>query len=208
MTHAARLQSLLWTGAVVLATALSLVLMLQVKAVNSEIAETDKAIIAAKQQIAVLETEFQTRARQQQLVRWNEVDFGYVAPRADQFLDGRAELAALGKPVRIIEDAPVMMAEADSEATAAAPVRMAAAEKAETVTMGPVLKGKPEAVSDAPIRLAAAPAPTMMRRLVARDDAKLRAAKEETKVKPVAPANSAQSFADRFDIDSVVGKAN
>lgn len=199
MTNRARLHSLLWTGAVALALALALALTLQVKAVNSQIAETEKSILATKQRIAILETEFQTRARQQQLVRWNEVEFGYVAPKASQFLDGQAQLAMLGKPVDIIEAAPIRMADAaevmaESE-EAAAPVRMASAEVA-----GPVkLKGDPEkAKADLPVRLAAAEAPKMMRQLVARDTAKP-AAKEEK-------AERAASFAERFDIDSVIGE--
>lgn len=175
MTSRTRLHSLLWTGSVVVATALSLVLTLQVKAVNSDIAETEKAIVATKQQLAILETEFQTRARQQQLVRWNEVEFGYVAPRADQFLDGRAELAALGKPAQILDAAPIRMAEAAApaiapgvETAAPGPVRMASAAPA----------AKPAAVAPAkaetPIRLAQAKTekPAMMRQLVAMADAK------------------------------------
>ncbi|WP_144097653.1 hypothetical protein [Croceicoccus sediminis] len=212
MTNRARLHSLLWTGAVALALAFALALTLQVKAVNSEIAETEKAILAAKQRIAVLETEFQTRARQQQLVRWNEVEFGYVAPKASQFLDGQAQLAMLGKPVDIIESAPIRMADA-AEAVAqgdeaAAPVRMASAETAPAPVK---LKGDPEkAKADLPVRLAAADAPRMMRQLVARDtgrdigrdtvrDAAKPAAKQEKE-------RAAASFAERFDIDSVIGE--
>ncbi|WP_066555810.1 hypothetical protein [Croceicoccus bisphenolivorans] len=200
MTSRTRISSLLWTGAVVLATALSLVLMLQVKAVNSEIAETEKAIVSTQQQIAVLETEFQTRARQQQLVRWNEVDFGYVAPRADQFLDGRAQLAALGKQVEIIEDEPIRMAEGAAATMPvveeAAPVRTASAADSK-----PALKGEPEKAAntaklDAPVRLAQAPA--MMRQLVAVDT---------VKPKPAPKAQErTRSFAERFDIDTVIAE--
>lgn len=202
MTHRNRLNTLLWTGAVIVATALSLVLMLQVKAVNSEIAETDKAIMAAQQQIAVLETEFQTRARQQQLVRWNEVDFGYVAPKASQFLDGRSQLAALGKPVEIIESEPIRMAAAATEALAEsemtvgqAPVRVASAE---TPAVAPVLKGDAEAagVRENTLRLAAAP--PMMRQLAARENAPSRQS-----VQSVEPVRR-KSFAERFDLDSVI----
>lgn len=161
MTSRTRLPSLLWTGSVVMATALSLVLTLQVKAVHSDIAETEKAIVSTKQQLAVLETEFQTRARQQQLVRWNEVEFGYVAPRADQFLDGRAELAALGKPAQIMDPAPMRMAEAAAPGVVA-PVPMASAAPA----------ARAAASDAAPIRLAQADAakPAMMRQLVAMVD--------------------------------------
>ncbi|MBS7669148.1 hypothetical protein [Croceicoccus gelatinilyticus] len=206
MTNRARLHSLLWTGAVALALALALALTLQVKAVNSQIAETEKSILATKQRIAVLETEFQTRARQQQLVRWNEVEFGYVAPKASQFLDGQAQLAMLGKPVDIIEAAPIRMADAAevmAESEEAAPVRMASAEVA-----GPVkLKGDPDkAKADLPVRLAAAEAPKMMRQLVARDTGKAKPAALKPTAAKEEKAERAASFAERFDIDSVIGE--
>lgn len=216
MTHRNRLHSLFWTGAVIVALALSLVLTLQVKAVGSEIAATEKRIIATKQQIAVLETEFQTRSRQQQLVRWNEVEFGYVAPRAAQFLDGRAQLAALGKPVEIMEAAPIRMAAADPAegeiaAQSAATVRMASAADA-----APVLKGdaaRAGASEAQPVRLASAP--TMMRQLVARDAPTKGPAAKVAQTPPVpdraikpqqaeAPTRTAEAFANRFDLDSVI----
>jgi len=203
MTHRNRLNSVLWTGAVLMALALSLGLMLQVKSVNSRIAETDRAILSARQQIASLETEFQTRSRQQQLTLWNEVDFGYVAPKAGQFLDGRTQLAALGKPVVIEEAAPIRMAAAEVPAAdsgvahADAPVRMASASAA------PKLKGdadaaRPAAKVETPVRLASA-TPGMMRQLVARDSA-IRPVSE----KPERAHASAKSFADRFDLESVI----
>lgn len=236
MTSRNRMQSVLWTGSVVVATALSLVLMLQVKAVNSEIAETEKAIVSTKQQIAALETEFQTRSRQQQLVRWNEVDFGYVAPRADQFLDGRAQLASLGKQVEIIDAQPVRIAVADAQvqaggASASSPeaVRVAKAEAA----VAPALKGAAEKPA---IRLAQAEtkAPAMMRQLVATDarirpsqigpkaavkgEARFTAAPQAAAVKVAAakpaavkvsaakPAAGPENFAERFDLDKVIAE--
>lgn len=226
MTNRNRLHSLLWTGAVVLATALSLVLMLQVKAVNSEIAATDKAIVATKQQIAVLETEFQTRARQQQLVRWNEVDFGYVAPRAGQFLEGEVQLAALGRPARIIEAAPIRLAAAEADAVrsienttfteepgAPAPVRMAsAARKPATLA----IEAPEQAVAPAADRSGVRPAihtdvrlasaQPVMRQLAAHDNpaAPKTAAKQEP-AKLVRTAAS-ESFAERFDLDAVIAE--
>lgn len=208
MTHRNRLHSLLWSGAVVLAAAICLVLMLQVKAVNSQIAETEKAIIATKQHIAVLETEFQTRSRQQQLVRWNEVEFGYVAPRAAQFLDAGTQLAALGKPVEILESAPIRMAAAEVEADhAAAPVRMARADDGRIPLAG---EDTPAIIAAQPVRVASA-APPMMRQLVARDDTKHATAKVAAVPRPIAaPAQprSAQSFADRFDLDAVLSEGS
>lgn len=195
MTSRTRLHSLLWTGSVVVATALSLVLTLQVKAVHSDIAETEKAIVATKQQLAVLETEFQTRARQQQLVRWNEVEFGYVAPRADQFLDGRAELAALGKPAQILDAAPIRMAEAAAPAIApgaetAAPVPVPMASAASAAKPAVVAPAKAEA----PIRLAQAKSekPAMMRQLVAMTDAKPVAKPVKSAEKAVAKVTKAE----------------
>jgi len=146
MTNRNRLHSVLWTGALGVSGAICFALMLQVTAVKSDIADTERQITSVQEEIAVLETEFQTRARQQQLARWNEVDFGYSAPDASQFIADGTQLAALGKPLDIAPSGAgdVLMADASDVAKAPADgIRLAAADKA---------------------------APQMMRQLVARDD--------------------------------------
>ncbi|WP_299309162.1 hypothetical protein [uncultured Croceicoccus sp.] len=191
-----RTQAMMWSAAVLVTLAVCFALMLQVKGVKSDIAATERQILQTKQELIVLETEFQTRARQQQLVRWNEVEFGYVAPKADQFFETRQELAMLGKPVDVVAPAPMRMADAqdathDADETGEAPVRMAAADNAA-----------------APIG--------MMRQLVARDNArgpsaaKAKPTRVEPSSLPAIPAGKAvtpRNFAERFDLDAVLAKA-
>ncbi len=226
MIGRSHVQSLLWALALVVASGLCLALMLKVKAVTSEITRTERRILAVKRERMILETEFQTRARQQQLARWNEVDFGYVAPGADQFIDGRRELAALGKPVMIDAPAPIQLAAADAgdagDAAGEADIGSAGAGAAAgaAAARGPM---------PPPARLAmAGPAPAI-RQLVARDRAPPEAgpgagpARLPVRVEPAAisrapaarpperPERVAQagaaSFAERFDLDAVIAEA-
>ena len=80
--------------------ALLLALTFKVNAVKSEVRLAERQIIAAQREKLMLETEFETRASQQQLANWNAVEFGYAAPRADQYLESERQLAALGPPLR------------------------------------------------------------------------------------------------------------
>jgi len=66
-----------------------------------------------KQDKLLLETEFQTRANQQQLRALNEVEFGYQAPAAGQYLEGERQLADLGKPRGPDAPSPIRVANAD-----------------------------------------------------------------------------------------------
>lgn len=98
MAPASRLRQAGW--AVVLAACVGLLLALtfHVNAVKSQVRLTERHIIAAERAKMMLETEFQTRASQQQLSDWNAVEFGYAAPRADQYLENEIQLAVLGTP--------------------------------------------------------------------------------------------------------------
>ncbi len=80
--------------------ALLLALTFKVNAVKSDVRLAERQIIAAQQAKLMLETEFETRASQQQLSDWNAVEFGYSAPRADQYLESERQLAALGTAAR------------------------------------------------------------------------------------------------------------
>ena len=75
-----------------------LALTFKVNAVKGQVRLTERHIIAAQNAKLMLETEFQSRASQRQLADWNAVEFGYGAPRADQYLEGERQLAALGSP--------------------------------------------------------------------------------------------------------------
>mgnify|MGYP000461560920 CR=1 FL=1 len=54
-------------------------------------------ILALKRETMYLETEYETRANQQQLRNLNDVEFGYQAPNAGQYLENERQLAALGR---------------------------------------------------------------------------------------------------------------
>lgn len=98
MVSANRLRSIGWATMLVIAFALLGGLTFKVNAVKSEVRQSERRIIALQQEQMMLETEFETRANQQQLANWNDVEFGYLAPDAAQFLEGERQLAQLGTP--------------------------------------------------------------------------------------------------------------
>jgi hypothetical protein len=98
MTQQSTLRRMGWIAALAICTALYLMLHLKVHAVRSEVIRAERQIVALEQQKLLLETEFETRASQRQLAAWNNVDFGYAAPTARQFLDNERQLASFGTP--------------------------------------------------------------------------------------------------------------
>ncbi len=129
MMNSSQARSLGW--AAVLATCLAAVTVLSFKvhAVRSEVLLAERQLITLKREKLLLETEFETRASQRQLAEWNQVEFGYGAPRAGQFLDGERQLASLGEVRGPDAPAPIRLARADSDdaatlaAAADAPMR-------------------------------------------------------------------------------------
>ena len=114
MATGSRIRQIGW--ALVLGTCFALLLGLtfKVNAVKSDVRLVERKIIAAEQAKLMLETEFQTRANQQQLANWNAVEFGYGAPRADQYLENERQLAALGSPRGVNAPAPIRVAMNDA----------------------------------------------------------------------------------------------
>jgi hypothetical protein len=98
MTPGSRPRQASWIATLLVCTALFVALTLRVNAVKSEVRLAERRIVSLERQKMLLETEFETRANQQQLSAWNSVDFGYRAPGADQFLETERQLAALGTP--------------------------------------------------------------------------------------------------------------
>ena len=96
--QASRLRKIGWAAVLLVCAAIYLALHLRVNAVKSEVRRAEARIVALQQEKLLLETEFQTRANQQQLAVWNNVEFGYQAPGADQFLEGERQLAQFGTP--------------------------------------------------------------------------------------------------------------
>lgn len=93
-----RLHSIGWAFVLTVCFALTLALTFRVNAVKSEVRLAEREIVRLKQHKLFLETEFLTRANQQQLRNLNEVEFGYQAPTAAQYLEGERQLASLSKP--------------------------------------------------------------------------------------------------------------
>jgi hypothetical protein len=98
MTQQARFRRIGWFAALAVCAVLYLMLHLKVHAVHSEVIRAERQIVALEQHNLLLETEFETRSNQLQLAAWNRVDFGYVAPSADQFLEDELQLASFGSP--------------------------------------------------------------------------------------------------------------
>jgi hypothetical protein len=117
---ARRLRSMGWLATLVVCAALVMVLAFRVNALRSQVHQSQAKIIALKQETMYLETEFETRANQQQLKAWNDVEFGYTAPTAAQYLDNERQLAAYAKPVEPGAPAPIRVASADDSVVAAA----------------------------------------------------------------------------------------
>lgn len=108
-----RVHSIGWMSVLLICGALSLALMLRVNAVKSQVAGSEKRIAYLQRDIDFLQTEFQTRSNQQQLKTLNEVEFGYEAPRAEQYIEGERQLAALGKAPAPGAPQPIRYASAD-----------------------------------------------------------------------------------------------
>ncbi len=98
MVGGSRIRQIGWALVLAVYFALLLALTFKVNAVKSDVRLAERQIIAAQRAKLMLETEFETRASQQQLSDWNAVEFGYAAPRADQYLESERQLAALGSP--------------------------------------------------------------------------------------------------------------
>ena len=107
MAQTSRIRQIGWLLVIGFSVAIFLALTFRVNAVKSEVRLLERQIIAAEKSKLMLETEFQTRASQAQLAAWNQVEFGYDAPRADQHVEHERQLAALGTPRGM--DAPEMI---------------------------------------------------------------------------------------------------
>ncbi len=113
-----RLRSIGWAFVLTICLGLTLGLTFRVNAVKSEVRQLDRRILALRQEKRFLETEFESRASQQQLRALNEIEFGYEAPRAEQYLEGERQLAALGKPRGADAPEPIRVASAADTAPA------------------------------------------------------------------------------------------
>jgi len=113
-----RLRSIGWVSLLTLCTALTAGLTLRVNAVKSEVHRAERRIVYTRNEITFLKTEYQTRSNQQQLKALNDVEFGYTAPRAQQYIEGERQLAVLGKPRGPGAPTPIRVASAAGDGNA------------------------------------------------------------------------------------------
>ncbi|MDE2597296.1 MAG: hypothetical protein KGL44_10505 [Sphingomonadales bacterium] len=111
-----RVRSIGWFAVLTVCGALVLALTFRVNAVKSQVRLAERQIVALRQDKMLLETEFETRANQQQLKALNEVEFGYEAPTAGQYLESERQLAAYGKARAPGAPEPIRVASAASPA--------------------------------------------------------------------------------------------
>lgn len=109
-----QLRSIGWMALLTVCVGMFVVLSLRVHAVSSEVHLAERKIVALKRETLLLETEFETRASQRQLANWNSVEFGFEAPRADQYFDNERQLASLGQPRSPDAPSPIRVARADT----------------------------------------------------------------------------------------------
>ena len=115
MAHTSRIRQIGWLLILSMCGALFLALTFKVNAVKSDVRLLERQIIASERSKLMLETEFQTRASQMQLAAWNQVEFGYSAPRADQYVEHERQLAVLGTPRGLDAPQPIRVAKADTD---------------------------------------------------------------------------------------------
>ena len=120
MVSANRFRSIGWIALLLVCGALVMVMAFRVNALRSQVHRTELKIISLRKEKLYLETEVETRANQQQLKLWNDVEFGYVAPTASQYIGSERQLAAFAKPEGPDAPEPIRVASADDAIAAEA----------------------------------------------------------------------------------------
>lgn len=156
-----RLRQASWAATLSVALGLFLALTFHVNAIKSEVRLAERRIISLEREKLLLETEFQSRANQRQLAEWNAVEFGYVAPRAGQFLESEAELASLGTPPRADAPRPIRVARAAPPVEDESPL----ADWVSPLTGKPMAEEAGDAVADGARRAAAKGVASLAERL-------------------------------------------
>ena len=147
-----RVRSLGWASVLLICAAMTIALSLRVNAVKSQVHDTEKRIVAMQQEVDFLDTEFLTRSNQQALRQLNDLEFGYKAPVAGQYIEGERQLAALG--MAAVPGAP----EPIRYANAARPEEKGAADSGLLAMVSPVTGATAAALAEAEV------APALTRR--------------------------------------------
>lgn len=103
-------RSMGWAFVLTVCFAVTMALTMRVNALKSEVRLAERQLVALKREQIFLETEIETRGNQQQLRALNDIEFGYQAPTAGQYLASERQLAALGKPAAADAPSPVRVA--------------------------------------------------------------------------------------------------
>jgi hypothetical protein len=107
-----RVRSIGWAAVLLICLFITVALTFRVNAVKGQVQLAERQIVELRRQKLLLETEFETRANQQQLASLNNVEFGYQAPTAGQYLEGERQLASLGKARGPNAPSPIRVANA------------------------------------------------------------------------------------------------
>src|SRR3546814_2011428 len=99
MVSGSRVRQFGWVVLMTVCLSLFLALSFRVHAVKSEVRLAEREVISLRNETLLLETEFEARSNQRQLSDWTAVEFGYQAPRADQYLESERQLASLGTQI-------------------------------------------------------------------------------------------------------------
>ena len=118
MVAGSRLRQIGWAVTLAICVTLFAGLTFKVNSVRSEVRLAERQILSLQREKVLLETEFETRASQQQLAQWNAVDFGYEAPGPGQYLEGERQLASLGESRLPAAPTPIRVARAPDADTA------------------------------------------------------------------------------------------
>lgn len=106
-----RMQGLGWVALVFLVAISLYPLSLNVGAMHSELVRVDRNIVQTRKEISYLQAEIRARASLEQLEQWNDLLYGYDAPRAAQYLASERALADLHGD-DLGQQAPVMVSAA------------------------------------------------------------------------------------------------
>ncbi|WBO23385.1 hypothetical protein [Sphingomonas abietis] len=99
MTIATRFRTVGSAACVAVAALGCYLVSLQVAAERARVADTERGLLTAQQDIRTLQTELNTRSRLVQLERWNADVLSLTAPKAHQYLAGEMQLASLAAPM-------------------------------------------------------------------------------------------------------------
>ncbi len=145
-----RMRSIGWAAVLLTCFTFTVILTFKVNAVKSQVRLTERQILIVKEDKLLLETEFETRANQQQLRNLNQVEFGYQAPAAGQYLEGERQLATLGKARGADAPSPIRVAKADAPTGPAATMpEMVNPLTGKAMAAEPAKGTKPKATTDA-----------------------------------------------------------